>query len=62
MDYAEGESLRNSWHTILIYLKDIISGLDAIHESKFVHCDLHDGNILHGFGYYVSDLGISKPN
>ena len=53
MNYAEGGSLRNSlksnsynWYTILSNLRDIIFGLDAIHESKLVHCDLHDGNIL----------------
>ena len=52
MDYAKGGSLRNSlknnssWSNKLLTLKNIISGLDAIHESKLVHCDLHDGSIL----------------
>ena len=51
MSYAEGGSLRNSlknnsdWFQILYTLHQIIKGLDAIHESKLVHCDLHDGNI-----------------
>ena len=68
MDYARDGSLRNSlknnsnWINKLYVLKNIISGLDAIHESKLVHCDLHDGNIL---CYYnsslISDLGLSKP-
>ena len=53
MDYAAGGSLRDSlknkfysWYDILHTLDNTISGLDAIHESKLVHCDLHDGNIL----------------
>ena len=70
MDYVKGGSLRNSlknkfynWDNKLYVLNDIISGLDAIHESKLVHCDLHDGNILCEDGYYnyISDLGLSKP-
>ena len=69
MDYAEDGSLRNSlknnsygWYQILDILNDIISGLDTIHESKLVHCDLHDGNILcDGGSNYISDLGLSKP-
>src|ERR1043166_3233505 len=71
MNYARNGSLRNSlknnfysWYTILDTLRGIISGLDAIHESKLVHCDLHDGNILcdHGLNLnYISDLGLSKP-
>src|SRR5437588_633549 len=69
MDYANDGSLRNSlknisysWHAILDNLNDIIFGLDAIHESKLVHCDLHDGNILcWGSFNFISDLGLSKP-
>src|SRR5947207_14147052 len=69
MVYANGGSLRNSlknnfynWYQILSNLKNIIDGLDAIHESKLVHCDLHDGNILcHNYASYISDLGLSKP-
>ena len=70
MDYAKGGSLRNSfknnfysWYDILSNLKGIISGLDAIHKSKLVHCDLHDGNILcNSLGdNFISDLGLSKP-
>ena len=68
MDYAHDGSLRNSlkynfsWSNKLYVLNEIISGLDAIHELKLVHCDLHDGNILHSEGYcFISDLGLSKP-
>ena len=69
MDYVEDGSLRNllkqnnfySWYNILDILNNIISGLDAIHESKLVHCDLHDGNILVHEIEYISDLGLCKP-
>src|SRR5256714_9380409 len=69
MDYAMGGSLRNSLknnsyslHQILDLLDDIITGLDTIHESKLVHCDLHDGNILcRSSRNFISDLGLSKP-
>ena len=61
MDHAINGSLRNSvknnsysWYDILHTLYNVISGLDAIHKSKLVHCDLHDGNILHGDGYGLS--------
>jgi len=66
MDYAKDGSLRNSLkqnnvYRILCTLYHIISGLDTIHESKLVHCDLHDGNILCGTFNFISDLGLSKP-
>ena len=68
MEHAQNGSLRNSlkmysdWYDILYILYDITSGLDAIHESKLVHCDLHDGNILcRGIYNFISDLGLSKP-
>ena len=69
MNFIKGGSLRNSlknksysWYGILYTLYNVISGLDAIHESKLVHCDLHDGNILCRCGInFISDLGLSKP-
>jgi len=67
MKYANRGSLRNSlknnssWSNKLHALNNIILGLDAIHESKLVHCNLHDGNILCDAYYYISDLGLSKP-
>src|SRR5205823_1569264 len=64
MEYAQGGSLRSSlendsdWGDKLYKLYNIIIGLDAIHESKLVHCDLHDGNILCiGSSNFISDLG-----
>ena len=68
MDYVQDGSLRNSlknnfnsWCDKLCTLYNIISGLDAIHESKLVHCDLHDGNILCWGRYFAetSDLATS---
>ena len=70
MDYVNGGSLRNSlkqnnsygWYQILYTLCNIIIGLNAIHESKLVHCDLHDGNILCDIYNinFITDLGLSK--
>ena len=71
MKHLKDGCLRNTlknnsdWYDKLCALFNIIFGLDAIHESKLVHCDLHDGNILcnssFGFISYISDLGLSKP-
>ena len=71
MEYTNRGNLRNSlknksydWLSILYTLSNIISGLNAIHESNLVHCDLHDGNILCiDFIYqvnYISDLGLCR--
>ncbi|CAI2165635.1 19240_t:CDS:1 [Funneliformis geosporum] len=54
MDYANEGSLKNflskivkfNWHTRLNLLNDIIAGLEKIHDTNLVHCNLHDGNIL----------------
>ncbi len=45
----------------------IINGLDHIHIQKFIHRDLHSGNILYGNSsnkhpVVISDLGISKSS
>jgi serine/threonine protein kinase len=70
MEYINNGSLRNvlknknnfNWYNILYKLKDIIIGLATIHESKLVHCDLHDGNILNDkYNSCISDLGLCKP-
>jgi len=54
MDYANEGSLKIvlpkiikfNWYTKLNLLNDIIVGLGKIHDSKLVHCNLHDGNVL----------------
>ena len=71
MEYASEGTLRdsiknksNGWYRVLYILRSIILGLQSIHESNLIHCDLHDGNILCGVGEYVeyiSDFGLCKP-
>ena len=68
MEFAGSGSLRNSlknknfdWYSKLYTINKIIFGLNGLHESKLVHCDLHDGNILCSGFHYISDLGLSKP-
>jgi serine/threonine protein kinase len=49
-----------SWIERLITLKDIAEGLEIIHNSGYVHRDLHTGNILkHGSWTMISDLGLT---
>src|ERR1043165_8652188 len=46
----------------LLKLKDIISGLNAIHQKQLIHCDFHHGNILdQEYLMLISDLGLCKP-
>ncbi|PKY57997.1 kinase-like protein [Rhizophagus irregularis] len=48
------------WIKRLITLKDIAKGLEIIHNSGYVHRDLHTGNILrHGSWTMISDLGLT---
>ncbi len=70
MDYAKNGNLRKNlpnivkekWIDKLEKLYNIISGLDKIHQQKFIHCDFHHGNILFGeINLSISDLGLSKP-
>ncbi len=75
MDYAKNGCLKinlpdivkDKWVVKLIKLNYIISGLDVIHQRKFIHCDLHHGNILIlSFSYSnyilsICDLGLCKP-
>src|SRR5688572_9257541 len=54
MDYADEGSLKLflskvvqfNWYTRLNLLNDIIAGLKKVHDSNFVHGNLHNGNIL----------------
>src|SRR2546423_15061963 len=70
--YADMGSLRKNlpiivkgkWHTKISQLGEIIGGLVDIHNSNFVHCDFHDGNILmygKSSSITISDLGLTKP-
>ena len=69
MSYADYGSLRKNlqsivkdkWIVKLMKLYSIITGLNAIHKQKIVHCDLHHGNILEAgsnFVLSISDLGL----
>ncbi len=70
MRYAKGDSLRkklpnivrDKWIIKLKKLYHIISGLNMIHHQKFIHCDLHHGNILNLHdklnNLTISDLGL----
>jgi serine/threonine protein kinase len=49
------------WYDKLRILRDIISGLNNIHNANIIHKDFHSGNILiNGWTVVTSDLGISK--
>ncbi|PKC14045.1 kinase-like protein [Rhizophagus irregularis] len=49
-----------SWIERLITLKDIAKGLEIIHNTGYVHRDLHTGNVLrHGSWAMISDLGLA---
>src|ERR1043165_3358311 len=70
MKYAENGSLRKSlqnivkdrWIYKLLKLKEIISGLNTIHQNQLIHCDFHHGNILNQKHFMlISDLGLCKP-
>jgi len=70
MSYAKSGSLRKclrnivklDWRNKLQLLEKIIFGLKTIHESKLIHCDLHDGNILISDNeLHITDLGLCRP-
>ncbi|GES82587.1 kinase-like domain-containing protein [Rhizophagus clarus] len=58
--YIRKNFVNFSWIERLITLKDIAEGLEIIHNSGYVHRDLHTGNILrHGSWTMISDLGLT---
>ena len=55
LEYAENDNLRKylknnffnlTWKEKLQFLRDIAYNLYIIHDEKYVHKDLHSGNIL----------------
>ena len=72
MEYLSGGTLaslieRKGRFTVreaLALLLDIASGLKAIHDAGFVHCDVKPENVLLAASgrAKVSDLGIAQPN
>jgi serine/threonine protein kinase len=71
LEYADNGSLRKHldinfnkliWESKFIYLYDIITGLEYIHENNLIHRDLHSGNILKlKSKTAIADMGLCKP-
>jgi serine/threonine protein kinase len=71
LEYADNGSLRKhlnknydklNWENKIIYLHEIIAGLEFIHKSNLIHRDLHIGNILKFKDKTaITDLGLCKP-
>ncbi|GBB99980.1 hypothetical protein RclHR1_00370021 [Rhizophagus clarus] len=72
LEYATDGNLREyleinfptlKWYKRLEILHNIIDNLECIHSKKYVHKDLHSGNILH-FDYYakITDLGLAQSS
>ncbi len=54
--------VKEKWIVKLRKLREIISGLEAIHQQKLIHCDFHHGNILdQEYSLSICDLGLCKP-
>jgi serine/threonine protein kinase len=72
LEYAENGNLRKylennfnlTWNEKLQFLKNIAWNLHIIHSKKYVHKDLHSGNILQFNTTYASskitDLGLAQ--
>jgi serine/threonine protein kinase len=69
-DYVENGDLRKylrnyfrdlTWKKKIEMLLEIAKGLKTIHDSGYLHCDLHAGNILPDRIVQIADLGLSKP-
>src|SRR6185312_13608105 len=70
MQYANNGSLLSyldqninnlTWRDKLQHLRRIAYNLCTIHNTGFVHCDLHAGNIvLSGTSPFICDLGLSR--
>src|SRR4051812_29156763 len=70
LEYAENDNLRKylktnflnlTWYQKLLFLDNISYNLETIHNQKYVHKDLHSGNILQ-FDYFtkITDLGLAQ--
>jgi len=59
--YIRNDFYNIDWYNKLSILRDIIRGLDNIHNKNIIIRDFHSGNILYAESFAViSDLGISK--
>ncbi|PKY58207.1 kinase-like protein [Rhizophagus irregularis] len=71
MQYADGGNLYEylqynfiniTWEDKLTIILEISRGVDCIHKEKFIHRDLHSGNILLANDkWHIGDLGLSRP-
>ncbi|CAJ0830504.1 6809_t:CDS:10 [Entrophospora sp. SA101] len=66
-DYLEYNFKKLKWTEKLNYLANIATDLDTLHTKKFVHKDLHTGNILQHSPSngekiisYLTDFGLTK--
>ncbi|RIB24838.1 kinase-like domain-containing protein, partial [Gigaspora rosea] len=54
------------WESKLTFLIDMANDLTKIHESGYIHCDFHSGNVLLNqyknffIKSFITDLGLSK--
>ena len=74
LEYAENGNLRKyiennfnlTWKEKLQFLQNIAYNLRTIHDQKYVHKDLHSGNILqfntilYGITSKITDLGLAQ--
>src|SRR5687767_1943143 len=63
-DYITKNFYNIKWNEKLEILRNIIVGLNHLHNQKIIHRDFHSGNILYEneFDVVISDLGISKSS
>ncbi|KAL1567006.1 mitogen-activated protein kinase kinase kinase 18-like [Salvia divinorum] len=69
LEYSAGGSLsdligkRGGWldeKTIRFYSKQLLTGLDYLHRTGLVHCDIKGQNILVGAGLKIADFGCAR--
>src|SRR4051794_3735524 len=70
LEYAENDNLRKylktnflnlTWNEKLVFLYNIVYNLLIIHDQKYVHKDLHSGNILQFSTYAkITDFGLAQ--
>ncbi|RIB12413.1 kinase-like domain-containing protein [Gigaspora rosea] len=64
-DFLTSNFKELDWENKLKHLIDVSNDLARIHESGYIHCDFHSGNILlNQYSYFIksfiTDLGLSK--
>ncbi|CAB4418065.1 unnamed protein product [Rhizophagus irregularis] len=59
--YLQQNHNQLTWKERIQIITDIILALRRIHLENAIHRDLHSGNILCKFKFYISDLGFCGP-